>query len=269
MKGIFMNINFNRLFQKLIPFIYIVLVAYILNQILFFYLPKSGVSFVENTFTNLEYKKYGFYSNIKIVEEKQQQINQQIQNLSKYNLKAIYSTNTNKGWISIEEKAGNTSYVLAQGEQIDGYVLFKLYKNYVIFQKDKKDYKLEIVETELSNYEDSKIEDIKTKNNGAVVSRDYLNSYITNMDKIWNNIAINEIKNGDKIDGFKIEKINKDSVFSKLGLKEGDIIKSVNNSVLGSYADAFKVYNDVGNIKYLNIEILRNNELMELSYEID
>ena len=38
-----MNINFNRLFQKLIPFIYIVLVAYILNQILFFYLPKSGV----------------------------------------------------------------------------------------------------------------------------------------------------------------------------------------------------------------------------------
>ena len=54
-----------------------------------------------------------------------------------------------------------------------------------------------------------------------------------------------------------------------MGLKEGDIIKSVNNSVLGSYADAFKVYNDVGNIKYLNIEILRNNELMELSYEID
>lgn len=265
-----MNINFNRLFQKLMPFVYIVLFAYILNLILFFYLPKSGVSFVESSFANLEYKKYGFYSNIKKIEEKnQQQNNQQIQNLSKYDLKAIYSTNTNKGWISIEEKSGNTSYVLAQGEQIDGYVLYKLFKNYVIFQKDKKDYKLEIVEDELSNYEEDKIEDFKTKDNGAVVSRDYLNSYVTNMDKIWNNIAINEIKNGDRIDGFKIEKINKDSVFGKLGLKEGDIIKSVNNNVLASYADAFRVYNDIGNIKYLNIEILRNNELMELSYEID
>ena len=75
--------------------------------------------------------------------------------------------------------------------------------------------------------------------------------------------------NGNKIEGFKIERINKDSAFAKLGLKEGDIIKSVNNSVLESYADAFKVYNNMENTKYLNMEILRNNEIVELNYEID
>lgn len=265
-----MNINFNKLFQKLTPFVYLVLVAYILNLFLFFYLPKSGVSFVENSFANLEYKKYGFYSNIKKVEDNSSfKNNQQIQNLSKYELKAIYFVNVNKGWITIQDKSNQMSYILSSGEQIDGYTLFKLFKDYVIFQKDKKEYKLEIVDKELNNYEESKIEDFKTKDNGAVVNRAYLNSYVTNMDKIWNNIAINEIMNGDKIDGFKIEKINKDSVFGKLGLKEGDIIKSVNNNVLSSYGDAFRVYNDIGNIKYLSIEVLRNNELVELSYEID
>lgn len=266
-----MNINFNKLFQKSLPFVYVILFAYVLNFILFFYLPKSGVSFIENSFANLEYKKYGFYSNIKKMEEKNdlKTNNQQIQNLSKYELKAIYFVNTSRGWISMEDKTAQTSYVLAQGEQVDGYTLSKFYNNYVIFTKDKKEYKLEIVEKELLNYEENKVEEFKAKNNGAVVNRNYLNSYITNMDKIWNNITINEVKNGDKIEGFRIDKINKDSVFGKLGLKEGDIIKSVNNNELGSYADAFKVYNDVGNIKYLNIEVLRNNELMELSYEID
>ena len=89
------------------------------------------------------------------------------------------------------------------------------------------------------------------------------------MEKIWNNISIKEIQNENKIEGFKIERINKDSAFAKLGLKEGDIIKSVNNSVLESYADAFKVYNNMENTKYLNMEILRNNEIVELNYEID
>ena len=89
------------------------------------------------------------------------------------------------------------------------------------------------------------------------------------MDKIWNNIEIIEIKNGEIIDGFKINRVNKDSVFSKIGLKEGDIIKMVNNSVLSSYADAFKIYNNMENSKYINMQILRNNEVMELNYEIN
>ena len=83
------------------------------------------------------------------------------------------------------------------------------------------------------------------------------------------NTFTQEIQNENKIEGFKIERINKDSAFAKLGLKEGDIIKSVNNSVLESYADAFKVYNNMENTKYLNMEILRNNEIVELNYEID
>lgn len=110
---------------------------------------------------------------------------------------------------------------------------------------------------------------IEEKENGAVVKREYLNSYISNVEKIWSNISIQELKNGDKIEGFKIENINKDSVFEKLGLKKGDVIKSVNNNVLSSYAEAFKVYNNIENTKYLNIEILRNNEVVELNYEID
>ena len=66
------------------------------------------------------------------------------------------------------------------------------------------------------------------------------------------------------------QKYNIKLIFSVPDLRTNpDIIKSVNNSVLESYADAFKVYNNMENTKYLNMEILRNNEIVELNYEID
>lgn len=269
-----MNINFNNLFQKVKPFVYIILFAYLLGVVFFFYLPKNGADFIQNQSLFLDYKKYNFYSNIKKTQEEEKKVEQNsnsILNLSKYELKAVYYTSSLKGWISIEDKGNNESYILKNGEQIDGYELFEIFKNHVIFKKNSKEYKLEIKEKEISNYDmnQSNNEEINIKNNGAIVSREYLNSYLTNMEKIWNNISIKEIQNENKIEGFKIERINKDSAFAKLGLKEGDIIKSVNNSVLESYADAFKVYNNMENTKYLNMEILRNNEIVELNYEID
>jgi general secretion pathway protein C len=232
------------------------------------------VDFVKDESLSLNYKKYGFYSNIKNDDLSQTKENnkQPIQDLSKYNLKAIYYTNINLGWVVLEDNTGNESYILACGEKLDNYVLSKLFKNYIIFEKDKKEYKLEIKEKESSNYQESNNDlnqQVIVKNNGATVSRDYLNSYIKDMDKIWNNIEIGEMKNGETIYGFKINRVNKDSVFAKIGLKEGDIIKMVNDSLLSSYADAFKIYNNIENMKYINMEILRENEVMELNYEIN
>lgn len=270
MKGIFMNINFNTLFQNSLPYLYLILLAFLIDSLLFFILPKNGVDFVKDQSLSLNYTKYNFYSNIKSYEIKND-AKQNIQDLSNYKLKAIYYENINSGWIVLEKNLGNESHILTYKEILDGYSLSKLFLNYVIFEKDKKEYKLEIKE-EYSNHEElntSSKQEIIIKNNGATVSRDYLNSYIKDTNKIWKNIEISEIRNGDKLDGFKINNINKDSVFAKIGLKEGDIIKMVNNSVLSSYSDALKVYGNMENTRYINMQILRNNELMELNYEIN
>ena len=147
-----MNINFNTLFQKFLPYLYLILLAFLINSIIFFILPKNGVDFVKDESLSLNYTKYGFYSNTKTNEIKNDS-KQTIQDLSKYNLKAIYYTNINSGWIVIEEHETNSSYILSCGEKIDGYTISKLFKNYVIFEKDKKEYKLEIKEKDPSNYD--------------------------------------------------------------------------------------------------------------------
>ena len=153
MKGIFMNINFNIIFQKALPYIYIILGTFLLNSIIFFYLPKSGVDFIKDESPTLSYKQYGFYSTTNDINGNLNNSKQVSQTLSQYNLKAIYYTNINSGWIVIEEHEANSSYILSCGEKIDGYTISKLFKNYVIFEKDKKEYKLEIKEKDPSNYD--------------------------------------------------------------------------------------------------------------------
>ncbi|PRM92495.1 hypothetical protein CJ667_10505, partial [Aliarcobacter cryaerophilus] len=69
-------------------------------------------------------------------------------------------------------------------------------------------------------------------------------------------------------EGFRVERIMNDD-FNKLGLQDGDIIKTINSKKLSSYEDLSRSFDNIGNIRYISIEILRNNEIMGLNYEIN
>jgi general secretion pathway protein C len=111
-------------------------------------------------------------------------------------------------------------------------------------------------------------DEINKVDSGYILKKSIINKYTKNFDNIWKEIAIKEIKKDGKIDGFKIGNLSSKSVFKKLGLKIGDIIKSVNNITLTSYAQAFKIYENMDNITNLHIVLERNNKQMELDYEI-
>ena len=272
-----MNTNFNTFFQKVMPFFFVILFAYILSSISSLFLPKSGIDFKESSKNSLAYQKYsGFYSKMKVKDKKEKKPvkKDNIQTLSKYQLKAIYSTQSNSGWIIVQAKNSKDSIILAKDEKLDGYILTKLYKNFVIFENNSKEFKLELPKEKDINYkveknESNKKEVITVNEDNVSVKRDYLNTYVNDLDKVWKDISIKDIRKDGSIEGFKVFKVNKNSVFGKLGLKQNDIIKSVNGTRIKSYADAFKIYNEINKLDYLTLEILRNNDIMELNYEID
>ena len=116
--------------------------------------------------------------------------------------------------------------------------------------------------------EEKQVEKIIIDDGKVTVKRDYVNKYINNFNKIWKDISINEVFKNSKINGFKVTRIRSNSVFSKLGLRQGDILKEVNNIELKSYNDAFKIYKKINKINNLHIKVLRNNQEVELDYEI-
>ncbi|RXJ86839.1 hypothetical protein [Arcobacter sp. CECT 8985] len=258
-----MNINFNKLLKILNPFIYTLSISYLFCFILFLLLPAKSIKQNIALNNSLEYLNFdGFYT-------KQSNTNTNvIANSSLKNnfvLKATYVKANNQGYILFFDKSANRSIVLSKNESYKNFKLIEISKNYVIFNKNGENFSL-FIKNELQNLP---ILNNQTENNIKEVSKKDINFYSKNIEKIWQNIAIEQLKKDNKIIGFLITKINNNSIFSQLGLKEGDILKAVNNNNLKSYNDAFKIYNNIKNLQYLKLKILRKNKKMELEYEIN
>lgn len=214
------------------------------------------------------------------------------------NVVAIFDMGKGKGFVTINERGNRTTTILSSGETYKSVKLLKVFSKYALFEEDGTEYKIELnsaatVERQkavttpttgatpsvqpVSTPQTSQTvphraelvsEKIQQIGNKTVVKKDLLEEYTKNSDKIWRDISLKENLTNGKIDGFTINKIKRGSNFEKLGLKSGDILKSVNNVELKSYDDAMKIYKKVGNMSALNMKIIRGNETMELGYEI-
>jgi len=176
------------------------------------------------------------------------------------------------------------SKVLGRGESINGFTLEGAGNSYAIFSKDGKEYKVVLFKSKNSRKEsgikavprsssEKRIHettgDIIDAGDHKIVDKALLQHYVKNMDDIYNNIGIKEVKSGNRIEGFRITYVKRGSPFAKLGVRRGDIIKAVNGQTLTSYKEAFDVYRNIGDTQNVTVVIKRGNKEMELEYEIN
>jgi general secretion pathway protein C len=177
--------------------------------------------------------------------------------------------------------------VLGRGDMINGFTLEDAGSDFATFSKSGKMYRVDLIKPKRKGK--GSIESVpapkadKQPDSGTgeekgeiidagdhkIVERSLFDHYVTHMNDIYKNIGIKEIKTGDKIDGFKITFVKRGSPFAKLGVKRGDIIKSVNGQELTSYNAAFEVYRSMNDVQNITLEIQRGNKKMELEYEIN
>ena len=186
--------------------------------------------------------------------------------------------------VTVEYK-GKTK-VLARGEDINGFVLEGGGLNYATFSKNAKTYKVMLFAPKSSGKESSISSIVATPskevpNSGEVtgevtdmgdhkvIDRSLLEHYANNMDDIYKNIGITEVKNGKNLEGFRLTFVRKDSPFAKLGVRRDDVIQEINGQPITSYNAAFEVYKNIKNVENLSLKIKRGREEMELEYEIN
>jgi general secretion pathway protein C len=75
---------------------------------------------------------------------------------------------------------------------------------------------------------------------------------------------------GDKevIDGFRIYRIRPGSLYQRLGLQNGDVIKSVNNQKLDNYEAAMGLWTNLKNQQSFSLEVERQGTSQEYVYEV-
>jgi general secretion pathway protein C len=280
MKHLFKSKLFKQLFSLLILLVLVKLLWFAVELI---WLSPTGIGHDDEVSNKSLYYRVKLTPNEAPAPTKKQpvKIAGSIKDIS---LLAIYNSEDTTV-ITVEYK--RKSKVLARGDKINGFTLEGAGSNFATFSKNAKTYRVDLIKSKKStgsrssikaasrpspssSKEPAKVEgEVIDAGDHKIIDRSLLDHYAKNMDDIYKNIGISEVKEDGKIKGFRITFVRRGSPFSKLGLKRGDVIKSINGQEITSYNAAFETYKNIQNVENLTMVIKRGKEEMELEYEIN
>ncbi|MCB0324570.1 MAG: hypothetical protein KDD69_13400 [Bdellovibrionales bacterium] len=79
--------------------------------------------------------------------------------------------------------------------------------------------------------------------------------------------AVPYFRNGKSV-GMRLFAIRRDSLYEKLGMKNGDIVKAVNDNSLTDPAQALKLFEQLKNERSIKVRVERGGQDIDLSYSI-
>ena len=100
-------------------------------------------------------------------------------------------------------------------------------------------------------------------------SRQWVNKELgSNLNKTMEDARAIPNFSGGRIKGFKLVEITHGSLYEKIGLHDNDIILSINGNELNDAARAIQTLNSLRNASSLNLKVLRNNDVINLTMEV-
>ena len=105
--------------------------------------------------------------------------------------------------------------------------------------------------------------------NQYVVAKTEINNALTNLSDLATKARIvPSFKNG-VANGFKLFSIVPDSLYAKIGIQNGDVIRRINGYEMNSPDKALEIYQKLRDASRIEIEIERRGETLRKSYSIE
>ena len=258
--------------KKLLSVVFILLlltlIAKLIGVVLWWFLPSSGVEYVQSKRFTMEYKRIDFHAMLEGFAGVNNHHNETHYSINNFLLKGIFGSQ-HHGYAIIAPKDGSKqTYIVSVGESFEGYKLKELAKDFVLLEKNGREYTLKVIDSAPKYMQDATQERVESPEGIQEVSRKDITFYTKNPKALWRDIGIVEVYKNSRITGFRVTKVKKGSKMAMLGLKRGDIIIKANNVELTSYKNVFDIYNHINKIDAIDLVVLRNNQEVELSYEI-
>ena len=168
----------------------------------------------------------------------------------------------------IEETAKRKQGLYKVGDSIQDATIKMILRGKVILKVEDRD---EILTMEEAAAQKTKKGPLASrppgKGNIITVSRSDIARSLKNINKLMSEARIRPHFKGGKPDGLVVSKIKKDSVFAKLGLRNGDIVQGINDKSIKSLDDILGLYKKLKSGSRVQLQLNRKGERKNIDYE--
>ncbi|HEY4220565.1 MAG TPA: type II secretion system protein GspC, partial [Myxococcota bacterium] len=108
----------------------------------------------------------------------------------------------------------------------------------------------------------------KTGENSYEVAQDEVNKALNNLAELSTQARVVPAFEGGKTVGFKLFSIRPGSLYSKIGLQNGDVVTAINGYEMTDPAKGLEIYTKLKDAKAVNVDMKRRGKAMTLNYNI-
>jgi len=158
----------------------------------------------------------------------------------------------------IEEKGKQELY--RQDDEIKGARILAIYRNKVIMNVDGQEQMLLVEESKGRTSPSARSATRSPSRTTRPSIPSGMSDIMSNLDEYIGKARVIPYFKGGEPYGFRVSNVDKESIIYELGVRSGDILRSVNNIPIRTPEDAFKAYQDLQNDPSVEVEIERGGQ---------
>lgn len=183
----------------------------------------------------------------------------------KLTLLGTVAGNGNNSYAVIEEKEKRKQGLYKVGDSVDRATIKEIRRGMVVIRVDNRD-EILLMEEKIVAKKETAAAEASSGGTPITVSKEEIDDALQDMNKMMTEVRIRPYFTQGKPDGFMVSRIKSGSIFSKMGMKNGDVIQGVNNQPIGSAEDMLTLYQELKSGSEILLNIKRRGQEETLRY---
>ena len=174
----------------------------------------------------------------------------------------------------IEDQSTRKQEVYQEGDRVKQALIKRILRHNVVINTGRRDEVLTMIAEESTGKTPAPKRASRTRRRPAAGSsirldREELESQMANLNELMQQVRIRPFMEGKRPAGFLVSNIKPGSLFSKMGLRNGDVIQGVNGENITTPDQAVELYESLMEGGEIALEIKRGRRKQNLRYEVE
>jgi general secretion pathway protein C len=174
----------------------------------------------------------------------------------------------------IEDQSTRKQEVYQEGDRVKQALIKRILRHNVVINTGRRDEVLTMVPEESKGKTSAPERASRTRRGPAAgrsirLDREELESQMANLNELMQQVRIRPFMEGKRPAGFLVSNIKPGSLFSKMGLRNGDVIQGVNGENITTPDQAVELYESLMEGGEIALEIKRGRRKQNLRYDVE